>query len=81
MIDIEKNKQHAGAPDYRKQLEEIERQIRSEVERDLGHLPPAAREAVIQSRIGIAISDDPTVLVKVDLGENAGKKVKGNLFE
>ena len=81
MNELEKDKLNAGAPDIRKKQDEIERQIREEVERDLSHLTPAAREAVVQSRLEIIIGSDSPKLVKVDLGENAGKKVKDSLFE
>ncbi len=81
MTDLEKTRLNTGAPDYQKKQEEMERKIREQVENELGHLSPAAREAVIQSRLGILNGTDSAKLIKIDLGENAGKKVKGSLFE
>jgi hypothetical protein len=81
MTDLEKEQLNAGAPDYKKKQDEMERQIRQEVEKELGHLSPAARETVIRSRLNIQSDIERPELVKVDLGENAGKKVKDTLFE
>lgn len=80
-MDLEKDQINVGAPDYQKKQDDVERKIREEVERDLGHLPPAARESVIQSRLGILNGTDLNKLVKVDLGEDAGRKIKDSLFE
>ncbi len=81
MTEIEKDTAKAGAPDLGKQREEIERQIREEVENELGHLTPIARETVVQSRLKLVIGGNRPELVRTDLGENAGKKVKDLLFE
>jgi DNA-directed RNA polymerase specialized sigma24 family protein len=81
MTDLEINRLNAGAPDLKRQQNDMEQQIRSEVEKELGHLSPTAREAVIQSRIGVLKGTDLSKLVKVDLGPNASKKIKDTLFE
>jgi hypothetical protein len=71
----------AGAPDYSKQREEAERKIRLEVELKYPHLPPEAREAIINSRVGILNNPGKPEIEKVDLGKDAGRKVKDDLFE
>ncbi len=58
----------------------MEKQIRKEIEKELPHLTPEAKESVLRSRIGILQGTDISKLVKVDLGENAGKKVKDSIF-
>jgi hypothetical protein len=80
--ELEKDQLNAGAPDYRKKIEQMEKEIRKQVETDLPHLSPEAKESVIRSRLGILSegNTDTSKLVKVDLGKNAGKKVKDSLF-
>ncbi|MDZ4660708.1 MAG: hypothetical protein SGJ18_03730 [Pseudomonadota bacterium] len=82
MSELEKNRLNASAPDYRKKIEQMGKDIRKRVETDLPHLSPDAKESVIRSRLGILSEGgtDTSKLVKVDLGENAGKKVKDSLF-
>lgn len=80
MADLDKNQLNTGALDYRKKQEEMEKQIRKEVEQELPHLTPEARESVLRSRIGVLKGTDTTKLIKADLGEDAGKKVKDSIF-
>lgn len=80
MTETEKDQLNTGAPDYRKKQEEMERQIRKEIEKELPHLTPEAIESVLRSRLGILEGTKTTNLIKVDLGENAGKKVKDSIF-
>jgi|GEM_PF-3449429 hypothetical protein len=80
MTEVEKERLNAGALDYQKQEEEMEQQIREEIEKTLPHLTPEAKEAVLRSRLGIWKGTETTQLVKGDLGKNAGKKIKDSLF-
>lgn len=73
----ETEKMNAGAPDLKKQ----EQEIRTEVVRELSNLSPEAQEAVIQSRLKILFNPSRPTLFQVDLGDNASKKNKENLFE
>lgn len=70
-----------GAPDLKKQREDLEREIRAEIESTLGHLSTEIKEAMIRSRVSIAMNSGKSELVKVDLGENAGRRIKDHLFE
>lgn len=81
MTDLENDSLNVGAPDYKKTEDDMKRKIRDEVEKDLGHLSPAARESIIQSRLGILNGTDSSKIIQVDLGKDAGKKVKDFLFE
>lgn len=58
----------------------IEDQIRQEVDKKYPFLTSEERESIIQSRVKLLNQDRPS-LIKVDLGENASKKIKDNLFE
>lgn len=74
-------KLNAGAPDLRKKQEEQEQQIRREVGSKFPNMSPEAREAIIQSRLKILNNPGRPMLIQEDLGENASKKVKDDLFE
>lgn len=80
MTELEKDQLDAGAPDYKKRDEEMEKQIRKEIDKELPHLTPEAKESVLRSRLGILNGTDTSKLIKTDLGENAGKKVKDSIF-
>lgn len=71
----------AGAPDLRKKQMEQEQQIRREVGSKFPHMNHEAQEAIIQSRLKILNNPGRPTLIQDDLGENASKKVKDNLFE
>lgn len=73
----ETEKMNTGAPDLKKQ----EQEIRTEVAKELSNLSPEAQEAVIQSRLKILFNPSRPTLFQVDLGDNASKKNKENLFE
>lgn len=73
----ETEKMNTGAPDLKKQ----EQEIRTEVAKELSNLSPEAQEAVIQSRLKILFNPSRPSLIQVDLGDNASKKNKENLFE
>lgn len=77
--DVDGNTEQAsfGAPD----LGRLENELRQTIEAELPFLTPEAREAVLQSRLKILSNATPAKLIKVDLGEDASKKVKENLFE
>ncbi|MGE0526308.1 MAG: hypothetical protein AB7G93_22655 [Bdellovibrionales bacterium] len=79
MDDIERLK--AGAEDLLKRRSDLERKIRREVESELGDLDADAQDAVIQSRLKVLENPGRPKLVQVDLGENAGKNSKKDLFE
>lgn len=81
MSELEKDRLNTGAPDYSKKIEQMEKEIREEVEKDLPNLSPEGREAIIRSRLGILNPSTRPTLVKVDLGGNASKKSKDGLFE
>lgn len=81
MSQSEIEKMNFGAPDYTKKQEELEQSIRKEVESSFPHLPSEMKEAIIISRIKSLNNTEKPNLVKVDLGENAGKKTKEGLFE
>jgi hypothetical protein len=83
MSEIEKVIINAGAPDLGKKNGPLENEIRKQVENDLPHLSPEGKESVIRSRLGILSENgtDTSNLVKVDLGDNAGRKVKESLIE
>jgi hypothetical protein len=70
-----------GAPDLQKDWSQQEEIIRTEVNTKLPHLTPEARESIIQSRLSILINPTRPKIVQVDLGENASRKVKEDLFE
>jgi hypothetical protein len=70
-------KMNTAAPDLKKQ----EQEIRSQVATELPNLSPEAQEAVIQSRLKILFNQNRPTLIQVDLGDNASKKNKENLFE
>jgi hypothetical protein len=80
MSEMEREIREAGAKDLHKEKERMEEQIRSEIEREMPHLTPEGREAIIRSRLSILDTTRPS-LVKVDLGKDAGKKSKDELFE
>jgi hypothetical protein len=71
----------AGAPKLDIEREKVERDIRNEVEKSFSHLPKEVREAIISSRVGILNNPGKPELVKVDLGKDAGRKIKDDLFE
>ncbi len=79
MTEIEKL--NTGAPDITKERMENEKKIRNEVESDFTTLTPEAREAIIQSRLKILDNPGRPKLIRVDLGENASRKSKDDLFE
>ena len=79
MTEIEKL--NTGAPDITKERMENEKKIRNEVESDFTTLTPEAREAIIQSRLKILDNPSRPKLIRVDLGENASRKSKDDLFE
>lgn len=78
MINGEVEKQNVVAP---KINEDLESQIRNEIERDYSHLTTIEKEALIRSRLKVSSPDMRPALVKVDLGESASKKLKDDLFE
>lgn len=80
MAELEKEQLNAGAPDLTKKEEEMEKQIRKEIDKELPHLTPEAKESVLRSRLGILNGTDTSKLIKTDLGEKAGKKVKDSIF-
>lgn len=67
---------NAGAED----LNQLDQKIQREVEAEFPYLTPEARRAIIRSRL-LIISPPAEKPVRVDLGENASKKAKDNLFE
>lgn len=78
MINGNPEKLELGAP---KIDSELEIEIRSEVEKEFPHLTPIERESLIRSRLRISTNTDKPVLVQVNLGEGASRKIKGDLFE
>ena len=80
-VDLEIDPIKAGAPDLKKQQDELEKSIRAEVEKNFPQLPKEAQEAMIKSRLGIALSSGKPELTKIDLGIDAGRKIKDHLFE
>jgi hypothetical protein len=74
--DIEK--QEMGAPKFDPDLE---KQIRYEVEKEFSYLTPAEKEAMISSRLKISNPGTRPSLIQVDLGDDASRKIKEDLFE
>jgi hypothetical protein len=81
MSQHEQENLNFGTPDLQKDWAKQEEIIRTEVNARLPHLSPEARESIIQSRLSILINPTQPKIVQVDLGENASRKVKENLFE
>ena len=81
MSQHEQESLNFGAPDLQKDWAKQEEIIRTEVNIRLPHLTPEARESIIQSRLSILINPTRPKIVQVDLGENASRKVKEDLFE
>lgn len=81
MSQGEVEKFEAGAPDLKKKQAEQEQQIRQEVGATFPDMSPEAQEAIIQSRLKILNNHGRPTLIQVDLGEDASKKAKDDLFE
>lgn len=81
MSQGEIEKFEAGAPDLQKKQAEQERQIRQEIETSFPDMSPEMQESIIQSRLKILNNSGRPRLVQVDLGKDASKKAKDNLFE
>lgn len=69
-------KQNLGAP----KLTE-EQEIQNEIESQYPFLSPDAKKALIESRLKIISNPLKPNLVKADLGKDASKKAKDDLFE
>jgi hypothetical protein len=78
MINGEPEKHDFGAP---KIDPDFEKEIRSEIDKEFPHLTPVERESLIRSRLRISSNTDKPILVQVELGEGASRKIKGDLFE
>lgn len=78
MANGEIEKQDMGAPKIEPQLEE---QIRHEVDQEYPNLTSAEKEAMVRSRLKISSPGARPNLIKVDLGDNASRKIKEDLFE
>ncbi len=76
MSQGEIEKQNLGAPKV-----ETEQEIHNEIESAYPFLSPEAKKALIESRLKILSNPIRPELVKADLGKNASKKAKDNLFE
>lgn len=74
--DIEKR--DFGAPKIEPSLED---RVRREVDTEYPRLTPAEKEAIIRSRLKISTPEGRPSLIKVDIGEDASRKVKDDLFE
>lgn len=55
--------------------------IQNEVNSQFPHLTPEARESIIKSRLAIINNPRKPSIVQVDLGEDASRKIKEELFE
>ena len=60
---------------------DVESQIRQEVESEFPFLTPSQRSAIMQSRVKIICSEGFADIVRADLGEDASRKIKEDLFE
>ncbi len=78
MANGEFEKHEMGAPKIEPSLE---KQIRHEVDQEYPHLTPSEKEAMVRSRLKISSSGSRPKLIKVDLGDNASRKIKDDLFE
>ena len=63
------------------EIKKMEQVIRIEMEAELPHLSPEGKEAIIRSRIALLRRPERPLLIQIDLGPDAGKKSKENLFE
>ena len=81
MSQGEIEKIEAGASDLKKKQAEHEEQVRQEVGSEFSDMRPEAQDAIIQSRLKIFNNPGRPTLIQVDLGENASKKAKDDLFE
>lgn len=76
MSDLEKIQ--AGAAE---DLAKVDQKIKDEVDKEFPYLTPQARQAIINSRLEIIKGPPTGQIIKGDFGDNASKKVKGDLFE
>ncbi len=61
-------------------IEEIKKQIRSEIENEFPDLSPEERAAMIESRLKILSNSTRPNLIKVDIGDHASDETKSDLF-
>ncbi len=68
-------KYNLGAP-----KRDFEKEITLEVEKEFSYLTPEERASIVKAKLKLLNQHRPA-LIQVDLGENASKKAKDNLFE
>ena len=78
MANGDTEKLDLGAP---KIEPDLEKQIRYEIDQQFPNLTSAEKEALVNSRLKISSPKSRPNLIKVDLGQGAGRKVKDELFE
>ena len=60
---------------------DLEKQIRFEIDQQFPNLTSSEKEALVKSRLKISSPQSRPNLIKVDLGQGAGRKIKEDLFE